>query len=98
MDSIYNKNCISCQKSSQKKISLIYEDEHCKVILRDDNQCWLGRFIVVPHIHIHPFDFWINKQLMTHIMKIYVRFSKAIQRAFGAITVHEAQIGALTKD
>jgi len=99
---IYTVNCISCRPPDKKeKACTFYEDVWCRAILRDDNQCWLGRFIIVPKMHMDPLDFWadVNKdRLRDNVMNAYVLCSKAVIKAFGANCVQMAQLGRLTVD
>lgn len=76
----------------------IYEDSICRVVLRDDNQCWLGRFIVVPRGHQSPPEFWANSVIRNHCIEVYNKCVTAVTKAFGAVCVQMAQLGALTVD
>lgn len=95
----YVVNCISCKPANEDaRRATIYQDALCHVVLRTDNQCWLGRYIIAPTPHLEPFAFWSDTALQTHIMKVHVEVGRAIMQAFGAITVQMAQIGACTMD
>jgi len=92
-------NCISCKApDNAEKIRTIYETDQVKVVLRTDNQCWLGRYIVVPKVHMDPLDFWSNPIWRGIVMDTHVKTAKAVQQAFGAVCVQMAQIGGLTED
>ncbi len=95
----YTVNCISClPPDDTEEQRIIYEDVMCKVVLRTDNQCWLGRYIVVPRLHLDPVQFWDNVPVQACIMKMHVQMTKAVTKAFGACCVQQAQLGGLTMD
>jgi diadenosine tetraphosphate (Ap4A) HIT family hydrolase len=95
----FTKNCISCRQADADEVArTIYSDDVVKVVLRTDNQCWLGRFIVVPKVHMGPPEFWENKEIRDHTINIYNKMVKAVTPAFGATCVQMAQLGALTVD
>lgn len=97
-ESVFTRTCISCKPPDLDELRrTVHEDELCKVVLRTDNQCWLGRYIVVPKAHLDPIVFW-ESSLVPHIMKVHVRCSHAVMRAFGAVCVQMAQLGGLTVD
>ncbi len=91
-------NCISCKlPDDDEKRRTFYEDCICRAVLRTDNQCWLGRYIIVPKSHCDPLVFWTDPIAM-HVMKVHTMISRAIKNAFGAVCVQMAQLGGLTVD
>jgi len=52
-------NCKSCRNPDDaERDRTFFEDSVCRVVLRTDNQCWLGRYIFVPKVHLDPVVFW----------------------------------------
>jgi len=98
MQSVYKQNCISCKLDDQdEKNRTFYEDDLCKAVLRTDNQCWLGRFIIIPKLHLDPLDFWIHP-ISEHVMRVYTKCAKMLIEILGATCVQMAQLGSLTLD
>lgn len=81
----------------QSKGEPFYEDEHCRAVLRTDNQVWLARYILVPRVHLDPLIFW-GHPTSAHVMRVHPSLSKAILDVFGALCVQMAQLGGLTVD
>ncbi len=84
-DDKFTSNCISCKAPDEAEMTRIfYEDGVCKAVLRTDNQCWLGRYIVVPKTHMDPMDFWTS-DVSRHVMQVHVICAQAVTKAFGAV-------------
>lgn len=95
----FTKNCLSCKPAdAEEKQRTIYETDQIKVVLRVDNQCWLGRCIVVPKQHISPSACWSNPEMMTLIGQHIARVTAMCKKAFGAALTNVAQLGNLTED
>lgn len=99
-DTKYTKNCISCKPSdSEEKARTIFETELVKVVLRTDNQCWLGRCIIVPKKHVDPISLWSEQpKLLAHVGTQIARLDKSLRSVFGASILNIAQLGNLTED
>lgn len=96
----FTRNCISCRPvDAKEKARTIYEDEVVRVVLRTDNQVWLGRFIVLPLKHLGPPEFWgeENKDF-DQVRRVYCRVVAAVTKAFNATCVQMAQLGSLSVD
>ncbi len=95
-DETFTTNCISCKVPDEEEVQrTFYEDANCRAVLRTDNQCWLGRYILVPKIHMDPVLFW-ESELSSKIMQVHAKIACVIMTVFGATTVQMAQLGSLT--
>lgn len=97
MDNIYTQKCISC--ISDDTTRTIYVDDLVKIVLRTDNQCWLGRCIIVPHEHISPKQLYSERrgilfQIAKYIDMLNVVYGKLYNMSMSNI----AQLGNLTED
>ena len=94
-------NCMSCktQNDPSEENKIIYKDHICKVVLRTDNQCWLGRCIIVPWEHVSPRNLYANRtDLLLHISRVITLLNEAFTIAFGMDMSNIAQLGNLTED
>jgi diadenosine tetraphosphate (Ap4A) HIT family hydrolase len=101
MSDKYTANCISCksEKDPQEKARTIYSDKNLKVVLRVDNQCWLGRCIIVPYEHISPEDMYSTRlDMLANIGEMIGILITTYKRTFGMALSNIAQLGNLTDD
>ena len=99
----YIVNCISCTNekdfTSIGRVSLtMYENDTIKVVLRDDNQIWLGRCIIVPKEHVSPSDFYLRTDLLIEVGRIITMLNDVYNYLFNMTMSNIAQLGNLTKD
>lgn len=96
---IHAKNCLQCSFDANEITNLVFYDEFVKVALRADNQCWLGRMVIVPRRHYSPQEISENKDgIQTKMNRIYIVSCLVLKSLFGATMIQQAQLGALTKD
>jgi len=90
----YTKNCISCNIDGQMN-RLIFETNHCYVVVRDDDQTWFGRAVIVLKNHKPPADIsnieWID------VLNIRKRMDIIYRRKLGMVYSNIVQAGNLTK-
>lgn len=92
-------HCAVCQLiHCQPDLPILYRDDTCVILLRVENQCWLGRFTILPVEHMQPLDFWARGEKVAHLMGLHARFAKAVVKAFGATCVDMIQMVARTRD
>ena len=97
----YTINCMSCKTKNDlnEDKRTIYQDEICKVVLRADNQIWLGRCIIVPWEHVSPKEMYTSRtDLLLHIGTIIALLNKAFAKAYDMDMSNIAQLGNLTED
>lgn len=95
---IFTKNCISCKMIDLAEAQrTLFTTKHCRVVLRTDDQSWLGRCIIVPRRHIPTFD----QMLLDERQDVYDcrdKVNKAYRKLFGMTYDNWAQLGNLTRD
>lgn len=91
------KGCIACNSDNSK--NTIYSDDLVKVVLRVDNQCWLGRCIIVPHEHISPFVYYSERMdLVKRVSSVIALLWKVFKDQYGMSMGNISQLGNLTHD
>eukprot|EP01121_Diplochlamys_sp_Union-15-3_P002832 TRINITY_DN12681_c0_g1_i2.p1 TRINITY_DN12681_c0_g1~~TRINITY_DN12681_c0_g1_i2.p1 ORF type:complete len:169 (+),score=21.71 TRINITY_DN12681_c0_g1_i2:96-602(+) len=75
----------------------LYKNEHLKVILRDDNQCWIGRCIIVPHEHLSPFALYESHlELLLAVSRVIAMLNRVFKKLYGMVISNILQLGNLT--
>ncbi len=98
-DSKLNSKCISCTLDAEEQKRIVYTDKDLKVVLRTDNQCWLGRGILVPLKHISPESLYASHpEVLVRIAAVIALLTKVYKEAFGMKMFNIAQLGNLTTD
>lgn len=76
-----------------------FENDRVKVVLREDNQCWLGRCIIVPKQHISPKDLYGKRiDVLTMLASVISMLNDVYKDTFGMTISNIAQLGNLTVD
>ncbi len=96
--SLFTKNCISCKAIDLAEAQrTLFTTKHCRVVLRTDDQAWLGRCIIVPRRHIPSFD-QMRPEERQDVYDCREKVNKAYKQLFGMIYDNWAQLGNLTRD
>lgn len=97
----FTDNCISCKPTTDPKElkCTIFENEKIKIVLRTDNQIWLGRCIIVPKEHVSPSKLYAERpDLMLEVSKMIAMLNTVYKQVFGMSMANIAQLGNLTED
>ena len=95
------KNCISCKPTTDPMESrcVMYENDKIKIVLRTDNQIWLGRCIIVPKEHVSPIQLYSTRtDLLLEVAKMITLLNKVYKELFNMSMANIAQLGNLTEN
>jgi diadenosine tetraphosphate (Ap4A) HIT family hydrolase len=101
MDPKYTKNCISCKPTTdpEEEARTLFQNQHLKIVLRADNQIWLGRCIIVPKEHVSPATLYSERtDLLLEISNAIAMLNNVYKTLFGMSMANIAQLGNLTED
>ncbi len=97
----FTQNCISCKGSDDPEEArrIVWQNEFVKIVLRTDNQCWLGRCIIVPKEHISPVTLYATRpDILVQIASAIALLNKVYANLYGMKMSNIAQLGNLTED
>ncbi|GAM22526.1 hypothetical protein SAMD00019534_057010 [Acytostelium subglobosum LB1] len=98
-DETIRKQCIGCRGVENEKDILLYRGKLIKVVLSTDNQCWLGRCVIVPDEHISPVDLYASRHdVYQEIGAAIAMMTRCYRHLFGMAYPNICQLGNLTKD
>ena len=98
MDKKYSEACISCRPVDKAEADrTILTTEHCRVVLRIDDQAWLGRCIILPKRHVNSFE-QLTREEHDDIYACRAKVCEVYKKLFGMTYDNWAQLGNLTRD
>lgn len=102
ISNMFTQNCLSCQPvDKESSANTVFSTKHCRVILRSDDQSWLGRCLIIPKLHISSFEEFNEKDkrdILKDIYNIRQKINKVYKHIFGMSYDNWLQLGNLARD